>query len=1162
MRVKDEIKRRLEIVKSYNGYESIILASKSGDVLVSTDPDTISIDPVVKQKIKSSNGTESVITDFYYCLFHNAVHYDLAAPVIDSSGKSIAIVLFRINPFDAFFPLIQNLPTISETVESVLIRKEADSILYLSELRFKKQSAFKLKMSLTDDNLPAVKAIKGFSGFFEGIDYRGEKVFSFIAAVPNTDWYMITKLDQDELYSGLFARSLIIAVFVLFLIALTSFGFFWFYNTQQKKIFFELYRNEQELSKIKKEFETTLYSIGDAVIATNPAGRIKMMNKVAETLTGWTEKEAMSRKIEEVFNIVNEETRQKVENPVKLVLEKEMVVGLANHTILISRNGKEYPITDSGAPIKNENNKVIGVVLVFRDQTEEATLHRELKNAADRHQAILEAVPDIIMEIDINKVYTWANNAGMQFFGDDVLGRKADYYFVREENIIELISPLFNGKNESILYVESWQRRFDGEERLLAWYCRALKDEHGKVIGAISAAQDITEKNKVEQELKESEERFRSVFNNASIGIYRTTPDGKVLLANNALIKLLGYSSFEDLANLDIEKSGYLNREDRKKFKELMEKNDEVFEFEVPWLRKDGEIIFVSENANTYRNQDGVIEYYEGTVQDVTARKKVEQELKESEAFTRLVMNNLPVGIAVNSVTPTIKASYINDSFIKIYRTTREALQKEDNFWEAVYHDEELRERIKEQLLSDIASGDVKRMHWLDIPIARKGEETTYISARNIPLPDSNLMISTVWDVTERVKAESMLIEQNKDLERQYEEHSILNEALRQTNYDLEIAKSKAEENDKLKTAFLQNMSHEIRTPLNGILGFSQLLTEPDLSKDEIANFTSFITKSGNRLLEIVNNILDIARIEAGQITVQNMSFPIISTIKDLHALYLPIAQEKELKLCYSVPDNFESIYIFSDQSKIVQILSNLINNAIKFTKEGEVEFGFEIKADRIQFFVKDSGIGIEKGLQEMIFERFSQADVSVTRGYEGAGLGLAICKGLVEIIGGKIWLESELSKGSIFYFSLPFALHQSKKAYTSEEKTASQVNQNLIILIAEDDFLNYKYLKSILEKERHAVLYAENGQIAVDMVKNNPEIDIVLMDIKMPVLDGVEAANRIKAFKPELPIIAQTAYAFDSEKEKILQTGAFNCYVTKPINYKELLEIIVLQAK
>lgn len=1036
LRIKDEIKRRLEIVKSYNGYESIILASKSGDVLVSTDPDTISIDPVIKQKIKSANGTELVLSDFYYCPFHNTVHYDLAAPVIDSSGKSIAIVLFRINPNEAFFPLIQSLPTLSETAENVLVRKDGDSILYLSELRFKKQSAFKLKMPLTDDNLPAVNAIKGFRGFFEGTDYRGEKVFSFIAAVPNTDWYMITKLDQDELYSGLFVRSVIIAVFVLFLIALTSFGFFWFYNTQQKKIFFELYRNEQELSKIKKEFETTLYSIGDAVIATNPTGRIKMMNKVAETLTGWTEKEAKSRKIEEVFNIVNEETRQKVENPVKLVLEKEIVVGLANHTVLISRNGKEYPIKDSGAPIKNENNKVIGVVLVFRDQTEEAELQKKLKSAADRNQAILEAVPDIIMEIDINKVYTWANNAGMQFFGDDVLGQKADYYFVRKQNTIELISPLFNGESESIQYIESWQRRFDGEERLLAWYCRALKDKKGKVIGAISAAQDITEKN------------------------------------------------------------------------------------------------------------------------------KVEQELKESEAFTRLVMNNLPVGIAVNSVTPTIKARYINDSLIKIYRTTREELQKEDNFWEAVYHDEELREKIKEQFLSDIASGDVKRMHWSDIPIARKGEETTYISARNIPLPDSNLMISTVWDVTERVKAENMLIEQNKDLERQYEEHSMLNEALRQTNYDLEIAKSKAEENDKLKTAFLQNMSHEIRTPLNGILGFSQLLTEPGLSKDEVANFTSFITKSGNRLLEIVNNILDIARIEAGQITVNNMSFPIFSTIKDLHALYLPIAQEKELKLSYTVPNNFESIYIFSDQSKIVQILSNLINNAIKFTKKGEIEFGFEIKAERIQFFVKDSGIGIEKGLQEMIFERFSQADVSVTRGYEGAGLGLAICKGLVEIIGGKIWLESELSKGSIFYFSLPFALHQSKKVYILEEQTASQVNQNLIILIAEDDFLNYKYLKSILEKERHAVLYAENGQIAVDMVKNNPEIDIVLMDIKMPVLDGIEAANRIKAFKPELPIIAQTAYAFDSEKEKILQTGAFNSYVTKPINYKELLEIIVLQAK
>jgi hypothetical protein len=378
----------------------------------------------------------------------------------------------------------------------------------------------------------------------------------------------------------------------------------------------------------------------------------------------------------------------------------------------------------------------------------------------------------------------------------------------------------------------------------------------------------------------------------------------------------------------------------------------------------------------------------------------------------------------------------------------------------------------------------------------------------------------------------------------------------KQVEEELKIAKAKAEESDRLKTAFLQNMSHEIRTPLNGILGFSNLLRRNNLGAKEIKEYTNVISQSGQRLLEIVNNVLDIAKIETGQMEIRDNTFSLNSTIQNLYSFFSLLAESKNIQLNYKTAlDNTKS-QIVTDETKLNQILTNLINNAIKFTQNGSIDFGYEIANNEIQFYVKDTGIGIAPEFQDKIFERFVQVDLNITRGFEGAGLGLSICKGLVEKLGGKIWVESEVNKGSTFFFTIPYKPEISETKTEDEAKDETYSGKKIKILIAEDDLVSYLYLSKLLKDSRFQLIHAENGREAVEFVKNTPDIDLVLMDMRMPEMDGFEATQQIKAIRPELPIIAQTAYAFQDEREKILSIGCDD-YLSKPIDDNKLKILI-----
>ncbi len=377
---------------------------------------------------------------------------------------------------------------------------------------------------------------------------------------------------------------------------------------------------------------------------------------------------------------------------------------------------------------------------------------------------------------------------------------------------------------------------------------------------------------------------------------------------------------------------------------------------------------------------------------------------------------------------------------------------------------------------------------------------------------------------------------------------------------DLITAKEKAEESDNLKTAFLHNISHEIRTPMNAIVGFSMALKNPDLLPEKCNYFTEIIIQSSNQLLAIINDIVSIATIEAGQVQINETETnlnKICNLLNEQFKLKAKI-QDVFLNLKTTLPD--KEALIITDEIKLTEILTNLIGNALKFTSKGTVNFGYHLKENNIEFYVEDTGIGIPTEMHNEIFKRFRQVETTSCRQFGGSGLGLSISKAYVELLGGQIWLTSELDKGSVFTFTIPYK--KTTQSQLHEKPTNSFYNEPdkfKTLLVAEDTESNFLLLEEIFSEIGLNIIWAKNGLDAIDICKSNPHIDLVLMDLKMPKMDGFEATKQIKKFRPNLPIIAQTAFSTEVDKIKALECGCVD-FIGKPIIREILLSKIKKQ--
>ena len=375
--------------------------------------------------------------------------------------------------------------------------------------------------------------------------------------------------------------------------------------------------------------------------------------------------------------------------------------------------------------------------------------------------------------------------------------------------------------------------------------------------------------------------------------------------------------------------------------------------------------------------------------------------------------------------------------------------------------------------------------------------------------------------------------------------------------------REKAQQADKLKSAFLANMSHEIRTPMNGILGFASLLKEPGLSGAQQQEYIGIIEKSGARMLNIINDIVDISKIEAGLMKIDIGETNVNGQIEYIYTFFKPEALKKRLDISMKIPLPSKEAIVRTDHEKLYAILTNLVKNAIKYTPAGSIEIGYVKKtvenAAWLEFFVKDTGMGIPADRQQAIFERFVQADISDIQANQGAGLGLSISKAYVQMLGGKIWVESQLGKGSVFYFTIPYHPVIAEKAITGKEVLEQRPEEpglKLKILIVDDDETSGKLISIVVADVCRELIKAGDGLEAVEASRMNPDLDLILMDVQLPLLNGYEATRQIRQFNNKVVIISQTAFGLTGDREKSINAGC-NDYISKPIKKEILLALI-----
>ena len=708
-------------------------------------------------------------------------------------------------------------------------------------------------------------------------------------------------------------------------------------------------------------------------------------------------------------------------------------------------------------------------------------------------------------------------------------------------------------------------------------------EEGGRVKFAVALLRDKTQERRAERELKESKEFLDVVFQSIQDGISVLNTDLSIRYVNPVMeqwyaggVPLVGkkchlcyhgsHTPCDPCPSLRAIRSG------QAEFNVVPGYPDETSP--VQWLELYSYPILDSGTGEV----TGVVEF----VRDITEGVRARQELASQKERLANIIEATDAGTWEWNVQTG--QTIFNERWAHIVGYSLEELSPTSiDTWMAFAHPEDLERSNK--LLQEHFRGE-RDYYECEARMRHKDGSWKWVLDRGKVISRTQdgqplWMFGTHHDVTGRKQHEAeieklneelthltdTLQSRNKELQTAEEELKASNDELLEINQHLEDqkdalerARKKAEESDRLKTAFLANMSHEIRTPMNSIMGFSQLLGENEYPREKQEKFLGIIHQRTHHLLRIINDIVDLSKIEAGQMTLESQKFSLKEDLEDLYRQYQDQIREdpeKQLELKMHPGLDHPDSWVYSDPTRFRQIMDNLLNNAIKFTSQGYVEFGYTLQdANTLLFYVKDTGVGIAPGDQARIFERFSQVSEGANRRYEGTGLGLTISRNLVELLGGHMWVESEKGKGSVFYFTLPYKRQESSQRM--EEKRGEEEPRwpDKTLLLIEDDPASRAYMMEIFKPTGVNLLWSESGKEGLQLFRENAGIDLVLLDLKLPDISGLEVAQEIRTTHKKIPIIAQTAYAMSGDDHKSVQAGC-NDYISKPIDRKELLDKI-----
>lgn len=1181
--LRDKLTDLFKSICEKQNYITSRLVDIDGNILVSYPYDANKVGINGKKHIlQAYEIRKPLLSDFHFYENSDKIHLDLVIPIIEEYKNDIEVfILLELDPNISLYPIILSWPAESKSAETLLIKKDSNDVLFLNELRHLKNTALRLKISLDRTSVPSVKAVNGTTGITYGLDYRNVPVIAFIKQVPGTDWFMIAKIDESEVFEDINRSSISVAVLIVLVILIAGFAIFLYWSKQKEKYLKNLLDSDRKRIALIRHFDNIIKNANDVFILYDEYANVVEVNEKAISIYGYTKDEFLQLNLNDLRA---PDERGDIKDTIRYV--KSNSDGLLFETMHIKKDRTIFPVESSTRYLQlGEKFYFQSVVrdITERKQAEQALLESEQKFAT-AFRSSLDGI--ILISVKTNKIIdindTFSKKIGYK--REDIIGKTAkelDVYvdYSRREEIFKIALEkgftqgeecdfkLTNGEvlnclmsvvsvkisredcllvsisditerkkaEERVQYLNRLYAllsqinqaivRIDNRKELFDKICN-IAIEFGKFSFAWIGLLDDKNDKVIPVSFDGYENGYLDVVKNSIGNNVRTNPflinffrDGINIVSND-----IGNDDFHVYDREDAIKRGYKSsgifpiRENNKVIGLLCLSSEKPNFFSEEEIRLLDEVTMDISFA---------LDYYIKEAQ----RQETIEALNKSERKFRALFDNAADAIVLVDDYKFIEFNKVTEELFGYDRNN--LLFKAPAELSPEYQPDGIPSITKAvDLINSAFDGKLTKFEWLH----KKQDGTlfeTIVSLNSVYIGSRKMLLAVIHDISER---------------KRYED-------------GLKAAKEKAEEMNRVKSNFLANMSHELRTPMTGIIGFADLLSK-SLENPEQREMAEVIFKGGKRLTNTLNMILDLSKIEAEKIDVYlnptDLSGAIINSVK----IFEVNAKNKNIQLDYEIKDN---LYSMIDGRLLEQVLSNLIKNALIYTNEGNIKVMLTKKRisgyDYAEIKVMDTGIGIPGESLDLIFEPFRQVSEGWTRSFEGTGLGLTISKKYVELMNGSISVESELNKGTTFTLLFKSIDSVSEKSVVKsgvlENDTEYQLKRKKKTLLVEDDELTVltiiKVLKNICDIE-----VTNNGNQAVDMARGN-KYEVILMDIGLKGMDGVETTKEIRKIKgyEKVPIVAITAYAMEGDKEKFFSCGCSH-YISKPFSNEVLRKTIL----